>query len=167
MRASLGQPVIVENVTGAGSTIGVARAARAEPDGNTLCIGTWTSHAGSAATYRVRYDVLKDFVPIALLPSAPTMIVGRGTLPASNLEDLIAWLKAIPGKASAGTIGGSPSHVVGVLFQMRTDTQFAFWRRSRPCRRSRGRGILPVMDEVKLALRHPFTNGSRKEMPCL
>ena len=127
MRASLGQPVIVENVTGAGSTIGVARTARAEPDGYTICIGTWTSHVGSAATYEVQYDILKDFAPIALLPLAPTMIIGRSTLPASNLKDLIAWLKANPGKASAGTIGaGSPSHVVGVLFKQRTDTQFEF-----------------------------------------
>jgi tripartite-type tricarboxylate transporter receptor subunit TctC len=127
MRASLGQPVIVENVTGAGSTIGVARAARAEPDGHTICVGTWTSHVGSAATYQVQYDILKDFAPVALLPIAPTMIVGRSTLPASNLAELIAWLKANPGKASAGTIGtGSPSHVVGVLFKQRTDTQFEF-----------------------------------------
>src|ERR1700722_16741061 len=68
MRASLGQPVIVENVTGAGSTIGVARAARAEPDGYTICVGTWTSHVGSAATYQVQYDIVKDFAPVALLP---------------------------------------------------------------------------------------------------
>jgi tripartite-type tricarboxylate transporter receptor subunit TctC len=127
MRASLGQPVIVENVTGAGSTIGVARTARAEPDGHTICVGTWTSHVGSAATYQVQYDILKDFAPIALLPIAPTMIIGRSTLPASNLAELIAWLKANPGKGSSGTIGtGSPSHVLGVLFKQRTGTQFEF-----------------------------------------
>ena len=127
MRASLGQPLIVENVTGAGSTIGVARTARAEPDGHTICIGTWTSHVGAAATHQVQYDILKDFAPIALLPIAPTMIIGRSTLPASNLAELIAWLKANPGKASAGTIGaGSPSHVVGVLFKQKTGTQFQF-----------------------------------------
>ncbi len=127
MRVSLGQPVIVENVTGGGTTIGVARAARAEPDGYTLCVGTWTSHVGSAATYQVPYDIVKDFAPVALLPVAPTMIIGRSTLPAGNLVELIAWLKANPGKASSGTIGaGSPSHVVGVLFQQRTGTQFEF-----------------------------------------
>ena len=127
MRTSLGQPVIVENVTGGGTTIGVARAARAEPDGYTICVGTWTSHVGSAATYRVPYDVVKDFAPVALLPIAPTMIIGRSTLSASNLAELIAWLKANPGKATSGTIGaGSPSHVVGVLFQQKTGTQFAF-----------------------------------------
>jgi tripartite-type tricarboxylate transporter receptor subunit TctC len=127
MRASLGQPVIVENVTGAGSTIGVARAARAEPDGHTICVGTWTSHVGSAATYQVPYDILRDFAPVALLPIAPTMIIGRSTLPARNVEELVAWLKANPGKASSGTIGaGSPSHVLGVLFKQKTDTQFAF-----------------------------------------
>src|SRR5215472_9403165 len=127
MRATLGQPVIVENVTGAGSTIGVARAARAEPDGHTICIGTWTSHVGSAATYQVQHDIVKDFAPVALLPIAPTMIIGRTTLPASNVAELITWLKANPGKASSGTIGtGSPSHVLGVLFKQKTDTQFEF-----------------------------------------
>jgi tripartite-type tricarboxylate transporter receptor subunit TctC len=127
MRASLGQPVIVENVTGGGTTIGVARTARAEPDGHTICIGTWTSHVGSAATYQVPYDIVKDFAPVALLPIAPTMIIGRSTLPASNLAELIVWLKANPGKASSGTIGtGSPSHVLGVLFKTKTGTQFEF-----------------------------------------
>jgi tripartite-type tricarboxylate transporter receptor subunit TctC len=127
MRAALGQPVIVENVTGAGSTIGVARAARAEPDGHTICVGTWTSHVGSAATYQVAYDIQKDFAPVALLPIAPTMIIGRSTLPARSVEELVAWLKANPGKASSGTIGaGSPSHVLGVLFKQKTNTQFEF-----------------------------------------
>ena len=127
MRASLGQPLIVENVTGGGTTIGVARAARAEPDGHTICIGTWTSHVGSAATYQVQYDIVRDFAPIALLPIAPTMIIGRSTLPASTIAELIAWLKANPGKASCGTIGtGSPSHVLGVLFKQKTGTQFEF-----------------------------------------
>jgi tripartite-type tricarboxylate transporter receptor subunit TctC len=127
MRTSLGQPVIVENVTGGGTTIGVARTARAEPDGHTICVGTWTSHVGSAATYQVQYDIVKDFAPIALLPIAPTMIIGRSTLPASNVAELIAWLKANPGKASSGTIGtGSPSHVLGVLFKQKTGTQFEF-----------------------------------------
>jgi tripartite-type tricarboxylate transporter receptor subunit TctC len=127
MRASLGQPVIVENVTGGGTTIGVARAARAAPDGHTICIGTWTSHVGSAATYQVQYDIVKDFAPVALLPIAPTMIIGRSTLPASTIAELIAWLKANPGKATSGTIGtGSPSHVLGVLFKQKTGTQFEF-----------------------------------------
>jgi tripartite-type tricarboxylate transporter receptor subunit TctC len=127
MRTSLGQPVIVENVTGGGTTIGVARTARAEPDGQTICIGTWTSHVGSAVTYQVQYDIVKDFAPVALLPIAPTMIIGRSTLPASNVEELIAWLKANPGKASSGTIGtGSPSHVLGVLFKQKTGTRFEF-----------------------------------------
>jgi tripartite-type tricarboxylate transporter receptor subunit TctC len=127
MRASLGQPVIVENVTGGGTTIGVARAARAEHDGHTICVGTWTSHVGSAVTYQVPYDIVNDFAPVALLPIAPTMIIGRSTLPAGNLAELIAWLKANPGKATSGTIGsGSPSHVLGVLFKQKTDTQFEF-----------------------------------------
>jgi tripartite-type tricarboxylate transporter receptor subunit TctC len=127
MRGSLGQPVIVEDVPGAGSTIGVGRVAHAAPDGYTICIGTWTSHVGAPAIYPVHYDVLADFEPVAMLPRAPTMIIGRATLPAGDLKGLIAWLEANPGKALTGTVGaGSPSHVVGIFFQQRTATRFQF-----------------------------------------
>jgi tripartite-type tricarboxylate transporter receptor subunit TctC len=127
MRRSLGQPVIVEDVPGAGSTIGVARVAPAPPDGYTICIGTWTSHVGAPAIYPVHYDVLTDFEPVAMLPLAPTMIIGKKTLPADNLQGLVAWLKANPGKALGGTVGaGSPSHVAGIFFQRRTGTSFRF-----------------------------------------
>jgi tripartite-type tricarboxylate transporter receptor subunit TctC len=127
MRGSLGQPVIVENVAGAGSTIGVSRVAHAAPDGYTICIGTWTSHVGAPAIYPVHYDILADFKPVAMLPLAPTMIIGKATLPADDLKGLIAWLQANPGKALAGTVGaGSPSQVVGIFFQQRTGTRFQF-----------------------------------------
>jgi len=76
MRTSLGQPVVIENVTGAGGTIGVARAARAAPDGHTLSIGQLNSHVFSGAVYSVRYDLLKDFEPVALLTTNPLMIRG-------------------------------------------------------------------------------------------
>jgi len=127
MRRSLGAPVIVENVAGAGSTIGVARVAHAAPDGYTICVGTWTSHVGAPAIYPVQYDVLADFAPVALLPIAPTMIIGKKTLPADTLQGLIGWLRANPDKALAGTVGaGSPSHVGGIFFQQRTGTRFQF-----------------------------------------
>ena len=71
MRVSLGQTIIVENITGAGATIGVGRAVNSAPDGYTLSIGNWTSHVGSAALYPVQYDVLRDFVPVSLITSAP------------------------------------------------------------------------------------------------
>jgi tripartite-type tricarboxylate transporter receptor subunit TctC len=127
MRAAFGQPVIIENQPGASGSIGVGRAARAAPDGYTLNLGNWTSHVGSPAIYPVSYDIVKDFEPVALLPLAPTLIVGKKALPASDLRELIAWLKANPDKATSGTVGiGSPSHVSGIYFQNETGTRFQF-----------------------------------------
>jgi tripartite-type tricarboxylate transporter receptor subunit TctC len=127
MRTSLGQAVIIENVTGASGTIGVGRAVRAAPDGYTVSIGNWPSHVVNGAIYALPYDVLKDFEPVARLPSNPYVIVARKDLPASNLKELIAWLKANPDKASAGTSGaGGGSHVNGVYFQNLTGTRFQF-----------------------------------------
>jgi tripartite-type tricarboxylate transporter receptor subunit TctC len=125
MKASLGQPVIVENVGGAGGSIGVTRVARAAPDGYTIGIGQLTSYVFSSAVYNTSYDLLKDFEPVALLTTAPQWLIGRGDLPAKNLPEVIAWLKANGDKASFGTIGiGSPSHVFATLFQKTTGTQF-------------------------------------------
>jgi tripartite-type tricarboxylate transporter receptor subunit TctC len=127
MRISLGQPVIIENVTGAGATIGVGRAAHSEPDGYTLSIGNWTSHVGSAALYPVQYDLLKDLEPVALLTTAPLLIVGKNELPAQDARELIAWLRANPDKASAASVGaGSAAHVCGLYFQDKTNTRFQF-----------------------------------------
>ncbi len=81
MRASLGQTIIVENVGGASGTIGTARVARAAPDGYTLNMGNWTSHVGAPAIYPVQFDILKDLEPVALMPSAPTLIVARRRCP--------------------------------------------------------------------------------------
>jgi tripartite-type tricarboxylate transporter receptor subunit TctC len=127
MSVSLGQPVIVENVSGAGGTIGVGRVARAAPDGYTLSIGQLNSHVFSGAVYNAPYDLLRDLAPIALLTTNPLMIVGKRDLPASNLKGLIGWLKANPDKASFATPGvGSPSHVWGAYFQAKTGTHFQF-----------------------------------------
>ena len=127
MRTSLGQPVIIENVTGASGTIGVGRAVRAAPDGYTVSIGNWPSHVVNGAIYPLQYDVLKDFEPVARLPSNPYVIVARKDLPAGNLQELIAWLKANPDKATQGTAGpGSGQHVSGVYFQNVTGTRFQF-----------------------------------------
>src|SRR5262245_3377678 len=125
MRVSLGQTVIIENVTGAGGTIGVGRVARAAPDGHTLSFGFLGTHVLNGAVYTLQYDVLKDFEPIALLASNPQLIVTKNTVPANNLAELIAWLKANPDKASQGT-GGVPSQVGGALFQRMTGTRFQF-----------------------------------------
>jgi tripartite-type tricarboxylate transporter receptor subunit TctC len=127
LRATLGQPVIIENITGAGGSIGVARAARATPDGYTLSIGQLNSHVFSGTAYSVQYDLLKDFEPVALLTTNPLMIVGKKDLPAKNMVELMAWLKANPDKASFATPGvGSPSHVWGLYFQSNTGTRFQF-----------------------------------------
>jgi tripartite-type tricarboxylate transporter receptor subunit TctC len=127
MRASLGQPVVIENVTGASGTLGVARAARAAPDGYTVSIGNWPSHIVNGAIYALPYDVLKDFEPVARLPSNPYVVVARRDLPATDLKELIAWLKANPDKATQGTAGpGSGQHVSGIYFQKVTGTRFAF-----------------------------------------
>ena len=118
MRAALGQPVIVENTTGAGGTIGVGRVARAAPDGYTIGIGQWGTNVANGAIYKLPYDLVQDFEPVGLIATQPFLIVARKTMPAGNLKELIAWLKANASKASQGNSGvGSPSHVGGILFQ--------------------------------------------------
>src|SRR5262245_18468080 len=127
MRRSLGQADIIENVTGASGTIGVGRTVRAAPDGYTVSIGNWPSHVVNGAIYALPYDVLKDLEPVARLPSNPYVIVARKDLPAANLRELIAWLKANPDKATEGTAGpGAGQHVSGVYFQNVTGTRFQF-----------------------------------------
>ncbi len=127
MKTSLGQTVIVENVTGAGATIGVGRAARAAPDGYSVIIGNWTSHVGGSAIYPVQYDILTDFEPVARLPVSLLMIVGRTALPANNTKDLIALLKANPRTASMATVGaGSAAHLCGLNFEQKTGANLQF-----------------------------------------
>jgi len=127
MRASLGQPVIIGNVGGASGSIGVGRVARAAADGYTLSFGNWPTHVLNGAVYALPYDVLKDFEPVAQLVNETMLIVARKTMPANDLKELIAWLKANPDKASVGTTGpGGVSHVLGVFFQKETGTRFQF-----------------------------------------
>jgi tripartite-type tricarboxylate transporter receptor subunit TctC len=127
MRAALGQPLIIENLGGASGTIGTGRAVRAAPDGYTLSMGNWTSHLGGPAMYAIAYDILKDLEPVSMLLISPTVIVGRHDLPPNNLQDLVAWLKANPDKATAATVGaGSPGHVAGIHFQNVTGTRIQF-----------------------------------------
>jgi tripartite-type tricarboxylate transporter receptor subunit TctC len=118
MKTSLGQPVIIENVTGAGGSIGVGRVARAAPDGYTLSIGQWATHVLNGAAYALPYDPLNDFEPVALLASNPLIIVAKSAAPAKNLKELIAWIKANQDKVSMATVGpGSGAHISGVYFQ--------------------------------------------------
>jgi len=127
MRPSLGQPVIIENVSGASGTIGVGRVARASSDGYTLSYGAWSTHVVNPAAYALPYDVLKDFEPVSLIASTPWLVVAKKDMPANDLESLIVWLRANTDKALAGTAGvGTPPHVGGVLFQAATRTRFQF-----------------------------------------
>jgi tripartite-type tricarboxylate transporter receptor subunit TctC len=96
MKGSLGQPVIVENLTGAGASIGTGRAAAAPPDGYTLSLGNWTSHVGSGAFYKVAYDLLTDFEPVSLLTDAPLLIVGKNALPAKDGKEFLGGSRPIP-----------------------------------------------------------------------
>jgi tripartite-type tricarboxylate transporter receptor subunit TctC len=127
MREQLGQPIIVENIGGAAGTIGVGRVARAQPDGHMISFGNWPTHVLNGAIYPLNYDLIKDFEPISLVSTESVVLTSRKNLAANNLRELMAWLKANPDKASAGTTGpGGIGHVVGVFFQKETGTQFQF-----------------------------------------
>ena len=123
--ANLGQSLIIENVAGGSTRIGTSRLVRAAPDGYTLGIGDWNSHVASAAIYALSYDVQSDFVPVALDQIFYLTLVVNKAVPAGDLQQLIAWLKANPDKHSAGTTGiGGLGHLAGLLFQKLTGTSF-------------------------------------------
>src|SRR5215831_9318658 len=123
MKGMLGETIIVENVSGAGGSVGVARVARAVPDGYTLSIGHWNTHVVLGATMKLPFDVLNDFTPIALLADTPIWLVARKDLPPKDLKEFIAWLKQ--NKVTAGSVGvGGASDVTGAYFQQVTGTQF-------------------------------------------
>lgn len=158
MRGSLGQPVIIENITGAAGTLAVGRAARAAPDGYTLSLGAWPTHVVNGAVYTLPYDVLKDFEPVALIANNPELIVTKSALPANDLRGLIAWLKANPDKGTASSSGlGSASHVSGLLFQKLTDTRFQFvpYRGAGPAMQDLIAGQIDLMfDQASNSLPH-------------
>jgi tripartite-type tricarboxylate transporter receptor subunit TctC len=123
MRKSLGQPVVIENVAGADGSVGVGRLARARPDGYTIDLANMPAHVLNGAFYSLPYDVLNDFAPISPLVISPNVLFARKGIPADDLKELIAWLKANPNKASMGA-GAALPRLAGALFQKETGTQF-------------------------------------------
>ncbi len=151
MRETLGQTVVVENVGGAGGTLGIARVARAAPDGYTMTIGTWGTHVVNQEIFSPPYDLVKDFEPVALLPSVPYWMVGKKDLPPKDLKELIAWLKANGDKASGGTVGGAGGATVcAIYFQNASRTKFQLipYKGGAPALRDLVAGQIDVMCDL-------------------
>jgi tripartite-type tricarboxylate transporter receptor subunit TctC len=138
MGRSLGQSVIIENVTGAGGTIAATRVARATPDGYTLDLATWSTHVVTPVIYQLQYDVFRDFDPVAWLTKTPLLLVSKTDIPANNLKELIAWLKADPNAVLLGSAGGT-DQVAGYLLkqQIGVEIQVVPYR-----------GLAPAMQDV-------------------
>ena len=123
MSVALHQSIIIENVGGADGTIGVGRVARAVPDGYLLSVGQWSTHVLNGAAYNLPYDLLKDFEPVGLLATNPLVIVTNNAVPAKDLRELIAWVKANQDKIAMG-VGSMAHRVSGAYFENITGTHF-------------------------------------------
>jgi tripartite-type tricarboxylate transporter receptor subunit TctC len=127
MKTTLGEAVLVENVTGAGGSVGVGRAVRSPPDGYTISFGHLGTHVANGAIYKLGYDLVTDLEPVALLPSNPMIIVSKNAVPAKTLTEFVAWLKAQPAPPTAGTAGaGSGSHIAGLYFENITGVKLQY-----------------------------------------
>ena len=115
LRPLLGQPVIIENVGGAGGSIAVGRLARAAADGYTIDIGQWDTHVGSII-YPLSYDLQKDFAPVGLISVNPQLLVAKKNLPANNLKELVALMKAHPGDTKFVNQNAA-AQVTGILLE--------------------------------------------------
>jgi tripartite-type tricarboxylate transporter receptor subunit TctC len=127
MKTVLGQPILIENTTGAGGSIGVGRVVHSTPDGYTIGFGHLGTHVANGAVYKLNYDLLNDLEPIVLLPSNPMIIVSKNAVPAKSLKELLEWLKSRPTPATAGTAGaGSGSHIAGLAFENATGIKLQY-----------------------------------------
>src|SRR5471032_600511 len=127
MKVTLGETLLIENVTGAGGSIGVGRAVRSKPDGYTISFGHLGTHVANGAIYKLGYDLVNDLDPVVLLPSNSMVFVSTNTVPAKSLGELLAWLKARPAPATAGTAGaGSGSHIAGLYFESLTGIKLQY-----------------------------------------
>lgn len=160
MAKVLGQPVVVENVSGAGGSTGVGRVVKANADGYTFMIGQWGTHVATGAIYNLSFDLLADLQPIGLIATQPFLVVTRKSLPVNNLKELLAWLKANPDKATQGHAGiGSPGHVSGMFLQRATDLKWAM-----VAYRSAGPALQDVIaGSIDMALDTPATSKSHIE----
>ncbi len=158
MGRTLGQTVVVENTSGAAGNIGVGRVARAPADGYTVGIGHWSTHVVNGAIYNLQYDLQKDFEPVALIASNPQLLVARTAVPARDLRELTAWVKANQGKISVGTAGvGAASHIGGLYYQniIGAKLQFVPYRGTGPALQDLMAGHLDLMfDQASNALPH-------------
>jgi tripartite-type tricarboxylate transporter receptor subunit TctC len=121
MRPILGQPIIIENVGGAGGSIAVGRLARAAADGYTIDIGQWDTHVGSII-YPLTYDLQKDFDPIGLISNNPQLMVARKDFPGNRLNEVVAWMKAHPGETKFVNQNAA-AQVTGILLEKATGTK--------------------------------------------
>jgi tripartite-type tricarboxylate transporter receptor subunit TctC len=153
MRRSLGQPIIIENVSGANGSVGSSRLARARPDGYMIGQGNMSTHVLNGAFYSLPYDVINDFAPIALLYRTAPSVLGRKTLPANDLIELIAWLKANPNKSMAVVSAGT--RLLATLLQQQTGTHFTLvpYRGSAPAIQDL------IAGQIDLSIDFPFTSG--------
>ena len=127
MKVTLGEAVLIENVTGAGGSIGVGRAVRSPPDGYTISFGHLGTHVANGAVYKLGYDLVADLEPVVLLPSNPMIIVSKNAVPAKSLKELLEWLKSRPSPPTAGTAGaGSGSHIAGLYFESVTGIKLQY-----------------------------------------
>jgi len=165
MREALGQPVVIENVAGAGGNLGVGKLARSEPDGYTIGIGQWSTHVVNPVTYNLPYNVQADFEPIGLLTITPQLIIARKDFPAKDIRELVAWLKANPDKATAGTVGAAGGAQVSSIYfqdQIGTKLRFVPYRGGGPAIQDMAAGQLDFMlDQAANAL-GPVRGGSVK-----
>jgi tripartite-type tricarboxylate transporter receptor subunit TctC len=165
MGVSLGKNVIIENVGGASGTIGTGRVERAAPDGYTIGIGGWNHYVVNGAIYTLPYDFLKDFEPISQIATGPMLIISRKTVPANDLKEFIAWLKAQPDNLSFGTGGlGSPPHISGLSFEKATGTHFQFvpYRGTAPAMQDLVAGHIDLMFDQASAALAPILGGNIK-----
>jgi tripartite-type tricarboxylate transporter receptor subunit TctC len=158
MRDALGQPVVVEYVSGAAGTVGTARVARAAPDGYTIVCGHVGTHASNGAVYDLPFDLVKDFAPISLLPRNPYLLVMRKTLPAENLREFMAYVKANPGKVNMGHPGaGTPPHLIAMQLAERAGGTMNYipYRGAAPAMLDLLSGQIDLMvDQVQNSLAH-------------